>query len=453
MWTRRCALLLVLLTLLVLVPTTAQDDDPFLAALSLIPDNRLTRTEIYYNDRAAITEAYPAAIPPSLNAGRNADITTRNPFTRGLNTQRLVWWRVFQSNATSQSGVFLTFDDETRDLLGFSLFDVQQEVAFGTPPTNTTLFTLDYDADAVREALTAFEFAEEPDSPVELWCGPDGCEAGQDVDPRGRQPANPFGGPLGRKQPLVLGDGYLLSSPVLEQVEQHIAVVAGPRQSLSENPRYALLAETAVGYGPVMQAIFFDGDALTGLRDVSYMVDLLMVLDEGERAERAETLLERLDAAPGDLPPYDLLLLVDTATDDEQVALVLLGYNTVADAEAAAEILPARVENYFSLAVQLPLAEMLAKRYVDGVTAEVVPAAEGDQAVLVLRFAAPKAPDAEGVIAVTDILQTEPLGFPPPGQVFRLLANSVFSRDTGWLSAVPQAEQRAILAEFAAPGG
>ncbi|MEO0565876.1 MAG: hypothetical protein AAF125_27450, partial [Chloroflexota bacterium] len=190
----------------------------------------------------------------------------------------------------------------------------------------------------------------------------------------------------------------------------------------------------------------------TGFRDVSYVGDLLMILGGDERAAQAEALLERLDAAPGDLPPYNLLLLVDTATDEEQVALVLLGYDTVADAEAAAEILPARVENYFSLAARMPLSELLENRFVEEVTAEVVPAEDGERAALVLRFAAPKAPDAASIIAVTDMMQAEPMGFPPPGQVFRLLANSVFARDIGWLNAVPQAEEQALLEKLAETG-
>ncbi len=441
----------LMLVVLVLTPVSAQDDDPFLAALSLIPDNALTRTEIYYNDRAAITEAYPALIPPNLDAARNADLETRNPFMRGLNVQRAVWWAVFQNNATSQVAQFMSFAEETEQLLGFSLFDIQQEVYFGSPPANATLFTLDYDVETVREALADLDFAEEPDAAVELWCGPDGCDSGDEMDIRGREMGNPFGGQFGRKQPLVLGDGHLLSSPALEQVEQHLSTVEDERLSLLENPRYALLAETAASYGPVMQAIFFDGDALASLRDTSSAEPLLMILSPEERAARIEDLLGRLDTAPGDLPPYNLLLLADTATEDEQVALVLLGYNTVEDAEAAAEVLPARLASYFSLAQQQSFTEMLAARYVEDITAEVVPAADSERAALVLRFATPKPPDAETIIELSlSFSSDERPPYAPPGQVFRLLANAVFSRDLGWLSAVPQDEERALLEELAA---
>lgn len=445
----RHLLMFLALVLLALNPIRAQDDAPLLAVLALIPDTAQTRTEITYNDRAAITEAYPAAIPPSLAAARNPNPNTRNPFTRRQNTRQAVWWAVYSTTTTSPSVPFINFDADTQRLVGFSLFDIQQEAQYGAAPANATLFVLGYDAGAVQDALAARGFAAAPDVADGLWCGPGGCANGAEPNLREREPGDPFGGQLGRKQPLVLGDGYLLSSPSLEQVEAHLAAAADPSTSLRANPRYALLAETAASYGPVIQALFLDGEPLASVRDTADLAQLLPLLDADERAAYVERRLAQLDALPGDLPPYNLLLLADTATDDAQVVLVLLSYDTVAAAEAAAEVVPARVAAHYSLARQGPLAEELDALYVEAVTAEVVPG-DGERAALVLRFTAPKAPNAEALLDLALNGPTDTQPYPPPGAVFRLLVAGVFARDVGWLSAVPLAEERALLAELAA---
>src|SRR5262249_14167693 len=148
------------------------------------------------------------------------------------------------------------------EVIGFDFFSIEQELNYGRPPEQALQLSGQFGLDKVRAALTTEGYTRQDQAGVEVWCGPDGCDKGGTLHVRDRNPANPFGGELGRKWPIVIQENNLIGSPSLDVIQNHVAVKAGNNKSLGDAPEYRAAVEALTQNGVLMQAYFWDGEIL-----------------------------------------------------------------------------------------------------------------------------------------------------------------------------------------------
>lgn len=433
-------LLLVILMLAVMGLSTvgAQDtleEQPLMQMLARIPNTTMSRTEIYYNDRKAIETAYPpAAMPQDF-----AEFVAMND-AKGEDPDLLpvdLWWKAWRNQATAFTGRYLQLGTETPGIVGFDYFQIEQEMTYGTPPAQSLQLAGTFNLDRVRAAFTVRGYNAQ-DGEAELWCPEAGCDAGNMQNLRERNPANPFGGDLGRSQSLLIEEGALISSPDETVMNDHVDVVTGDEQSLADLPQYRAAAAAMTQDGSLLQAYFWDGELLLQMSQMSPIAAML-----GERAtpELIKRFYEDLLKDFQELPPYQLLAFADVASDTQQIGEVVLVYTNEASAKAAAEVLPDRIANYESLVVRRSLNDLLKDRRVEAPVVKMLEI-EGVY-VVVVALGTPKATAEQ--FAQFDITTFEEPEVTPPGLVFKLLIDSAMRRDLGWLNTVP----RSVIEEMA----
>lgn len=433
--------LMVLLLMVSVAAVNAQDtfdQQPLMQMLARVPDTAVSRSDIYFHDRRAIETAYPPAKMPA-NWAEFELITPdalENPLTALLVKPLAVWWQVWQNNNSSLMGRYFNTFGDMPAAVGFDFFTIDQELNYGAPPQQTLQVMGSFDLDAVRTAFSAQDFTQEDRTDVELWCGPDGCESGSQVDVRNRNPANPFGGDLGRKWPLLVEDGALTSSPDLTVIDDHIAVTGDNLPSLADAPEYRAAVEAVTADGPLLQAYVVGGEMLNTLAG-----SLALLMNSDLTPEQLEELKDRLLEDYEPLPAFELMLIADTVTDTEQAARAALVYSDKAAAEQAADMLPERIANYQSLRVNMPFADLLQELGVDNVYVQVVKTAAG-KCVVLLTFAIPKA-TPEQILEFAPG-NNQPAGVTAPGLIYNLLVQSAVMRDLGWLSTVPREALEAV---------
>jgi hypothetical protein len=242
-----------------------------------------------------------------------------------------------------------------------------------------------------------------------------------------RNPANPFGGDLGRKWPIILQENNLIGSPDETVIKNHVAVSAGNSKSLADAPEYQAAVGAMAQNGTLLQAYFWDGELLASMSDLDPMI--ITLTPEQRKAILADILK---DYEP--LPVSKLLMFGDVANDTQAGAEVVLVYDSKEDADKAAEILPKRIDAYQSLVIRRPLKELLAERGVNKPDVQVIESS--GQYVVLMTFATPKATD-EQLLAMGGIGDS-PDGVAAPGLMYRFLVASAMQRDLGWLSTVPR---------------
>lgn len=398
------------------IPVNAQEEHPLLVMLGRVPNVPTTRTDIYYVDWRAIEVAYPPALKPPNYAAFNS-------IGRDIPGIQL-WWLTFR-NASSQIAQY-AFDvgEEMPSVVGFDLFQIERELAYGRPPANTLQLEGSFELATIRNAFSALGFVQEARDDAELWCSQAGCDQGYRTDIIERQTANPFGGDIGRKQPLLIGDNVLISSADNALIELHILAANGHTLTLADVPQYRAVIDNAVARGTVIQAYFVDGEFLAQLQTTP--IDPLQNL--------SETNPEAPSTERESLPVYQMILMVDIVSETEQIGFFGLVYSDEADAYKAAELLPQRIANYNSNVVERPMSALLASRYIT-VRTDVSQHEETGLWITALEWVSPKA-TTEEIFTLTDLSNsdTATIEKSAPGLVYRLMIQMLFRRDTGWLS-------------------
>lgn len=429
--------IVLVLTTLGLSITSAQeslDQQPLMKMLARIPNTSASRTEIYFNDRAAVEAAYPPAKMPKNWAEFDAISKAK-----GENPDLLpvdLWWRVWRNQQSALTARYLVKAADSPSVVGFDYFQIEQEMTYGTPPSQTLQLMGPFDLDKVRAALTSQGYTQQDQSGVEVWCGPDGCDSGSKVNVKDRQPANLFGGDLGRKWPVIMLPDGLIGSPDLSVIKDHAANVKDNKASLATLPQYRAAVDAITSGGNLLQAYVWDGEVLAQMRMLSLTT---AVLGSNAKPEVVKKFLQEMLKDYKPIPMYELLVFADVATESEQVGEVALVYSSEDDAKAAAEVLPQRIDTYVSLTVKKPLIELLHDRKVDSPKTEIVES--NGKYVLVLKLATPKATIEE--LQKLDIKDPNPPAVTAPGLIYRLLVNAAMQRDLGWLSSIPLADLEA----------
>lgn len=410
---RFAGLLLVLALLLSTTVILAQDDSsPLLDALALVPDD--PPGDLYFVDFAAVEQAYPAAQRPANWAD----------FEAGSGAAYEVWWRTFR-NIMLPGLEYFQSAAEMPAAMGIDFFQIDRALVDLAPPQTVTYLFGDFDPAAIGVALTAREFTQEAvTGDVELWCGSVGCENSAQANIRERNPADFFGGDLGRLWGRLISSRFMIGANMFEDLQGVEQVVNGEQPSLADDALVQAAVTALSDQGTLLQAFI---PSETGLAALS---DLAAMLPPNLSPEQMRAIVERLlDADFEALPPYKLVLFADVVSETEEIGSVVLVYAQTADAEAAARIIPTRIAAYQSLVTQRGFGDLLAERQVE-VRAEVLPG-EFYTAVR-LNFAAPK-PTAEA-----------PGDESPRATMYGVLLRAFAQRDMGWLSTMSREAVEAL---------
>jgi len=357
---------------------------PLLSLLEQIPEGPALQSEdfTYFADYSAIESAYDCKRPANAEA-----------FDSPSSEANQVWLTVFMASPWVYDISWRTSLANGPEIVGFSPLQVDRALQFGTPPAQGLMLAGDFDADAVSTAyqdnigLSASDL-----DGVNIWSWGDDPEDAFMTDLTSVVRENPFGGFIGRRQPMTIAGDLLMSSADIGVVQAHVKAAAGDLASFAD-VRGCRLAVDAVAEGGGLLQATIAGPALA-------------------------------------LPTTSLLVMADVVTDGEQIARVALVYADAASAEAAAASLLDDLAAYRLQSGETG-AEMLARL---NVTEPRHYVREGsDCAVLVLEFPTPKAPSAEiGKMRRMDYES----GATRPGLVYRFFYTMFVQRDTGWFNGI-----------------
>jgi hypothetical protein len=393
----------------------AQPGAALLGALGSVPVVEAASGELVsYLDVRAVEAARPGAARPTSMAELRDLLDAGDPAAER-------WMAAMMGVAAGSpellSGLFAG-GERWPELAGFDFFDIERMVTFGVPPGAGLILQGDFDPVAVGDAFSPRGFEGTPTGDHTVWCAAAGCEAGLRPDLANADPANPFGGRLGRPEPVAVSPGDLLTSPDIATVEAMLAAAGGDSPRLADEPDIAAVAAALPPDALLVQAVLFSG--LAG-------VDPAMFALLSDSPEEATELLMRLDEILEPMPAWTRAAIVDGATATEQVVSIALAYATEEDAAVAAEVLPRRLAALPSLVRDVPLADLLAERGVTAVSGRAVPAGEGSSAAAVVELRAPIAGDEP---------DPDTGSLPRSSAVFRLLSDMVMTRDLLWLAPV-----------------
>jgi hypothetical protein len=381
-------------------------------ALASVPDTADAREQpVGYVDYRAVELARPGAARPTSFAELESLRATKDPSA--------ALWLAANQGVSSGSGNLLRYMNvgglAWPTLLGFDFFDVDREVDFGAPPSNGLVLDGRFDPSAIAAALASRGYSATDVDGRTLLCGADGCDSGTQSHIDQLNPQNPFGGDLGRVEPLGVSATELESSASGDVVRAMLATAAGDAPSLGEDPDYRAAAEAMAADRPVIQATLVPGDLVTA--------DLAGLLLQGGDATKSE--VEHLAATFQPIPAYQLLAFSDGATSTEQIAQIGLVYTDAADAQKAVDVIPGRIDTLPSLMADMPLRQLLDDRGVTSVDAKVVPSSDGTRSVAVITLHAPLA--SEQPDPATGLTTSSSL-------VYDLLTTMLSRRDLLWLA-------------------
>lgn len=398
----------IALVLVAVLPVGAQDEadasHPLLELLAFVPDTEAARSELYYADirtsaetvlgetQDSSQEAWEALGYPDMWVGWIPDALP--PFRVNL----------------------MTMIDDSGQSTGIDVTTVERTVFFGQPPATGLILQGDFDDEAIVAAFTAETHELQPRDDVTLMCSVDGCDDGLATNPAQRNLANPFGGQLGRREPIALLDGLIFNSADIATVEAMLSAWDGNALSLADSPDYQAAVLVAAERGMMRQAAFFASET-PAFGDVETFI-AVSPLTQAQRDE----LLDRLTP----LPLYSLVMLAETADLDSrtQAGHVLLVYDDEANARVAIEAMQANLQpdGFISQRARRPFYDLMTER--GEMTFQVVAHEDTGRYVVLFSLQAP-------LVQLPQPDETTPTF---SGLQFRLFLDMVISRDTVWLA-------------------
>ncbi len=316
--------------------------------------------------------------------------------------------------------------EDIPETVGFDFFDITAAMSFGKPPGQVYIYQGDFDAAQIEAALTSNGYTSETLDGFPYWCAEAGCDTGREVNPADRNPANLFGGDLGRRFPVTLLDNAIVTSPDDANVEAIADVYQNPEKSLAANPIYQTVVTAMYETLPVAA-----GDEQPQLRQAYFIpAHFLIVSDPMATAiftapEEIEKLREQLESMETtSIPLYQMAAFTDFGNSSEQFAQVILIYGLEADAQTAVEIIPQRIASLNSIVVRQPLAAMFEARQAELLTPEIYKDEDTGRYAAVFTFRYPTASAEEDNFGLV----------PTSGLVYQLLVNLLVQRDVIWLA-------------------
>lgn len=398
-WGLLAALLTVLLAGGGMLSAQETPTAPIFDTLGAIPDAEFSREITTLVDRAAITRAYPGAVPPVDLDTFLAAWRSQSSATDG---ERL-WTRVFRGlmDETSRN---ITDAQGLPNALGIEFMQIEQVVTFGVPPAHGMILAGAFETAAVESALSVRDYQFTDD----LWCYQGDCSNGTMINFDLVDPSNPFGANIGRSQPILVADGVLASAPS-EVIINALRDTAGEGETLASLPAYQAAASAISTLGTVIQATFVDGESLVNSSVSSNVPNMMLPDGDG--------------IAP--IAPYTLYAFADVVSGGEQIGAAAFVYEDANAALDALKQMTFRLETLESVSMPRLWRDILADRGLT-VTADVI---EVDGlTVALLLFSTPLATDAQILEATAE----NPGEAALPGEAYRLLYRMLSQRDDQW---------------------
>lgn len=387
-------------------------DSPFTRMLNAVPAQPDIVTKlISYVDFEAVVAAREGAPQVESDADLAALIDSDSP-------ESDIWfaaWRGISTGPQYLSSLFAVLP-EARDVMGFELTQIDQALTFGEPPTMATMLQLSYDTDAVTSAHEARGFTAQDAGDYILLCGEDGCDEGNKMNIATRNPANIFGGDLGRSQPTLLTPNLIISSASDAVVLDVAATLDDSEASLMDIPEFVAAAQALQpAEGSVIQAVFF-------LPDGSYTEPLMQMATSGASKEEIEQQYAELRETFIPMPAPSLVAMGDTVVDAQQRVVIALAYANAEDAQAASEVIIEKMRNSYSYVTQRPFSEMLDNLEVSTMTTSVIETEDAAAVVVEIFAPQPTNEPIDGMVTSSSLL-------------FNLFVRGIYTRDLQWLIA------------------
>src|SRR5664279_4656463 len=191
---------LLLLALVILVlgigSVMAQSDEsPLLQMLARIPDTPTAHDYLTYVDYRALIAARPGA----------PNVTSWQDFSSLQGSKEGALFMSVLQGISSGPQFYVTWFRSDKDMpatVGFDQFASDRAVEYNKPPATVTLLQGSFDSNAIIVAHEARGYTTQQTGSFTLLCGANGCYRGINADPSAINHANPFGGDLGRTQPV-----------------------------------------------------------------------------------------------------------------------------------------------------------------------------------------------------------------------------------------------------------
>lgn len=393
---------LLIVLVLVTLSAAAQEAEPtdFMRALALIPDTAATREGapiISYADYYAGLAARGYLPPPNWAL---FEMTQLIPLPAALPPAGP---RQMLQNLSVGA-------PEYPQVVGFDFFQIEQGIEIGMPPAQGQVLAGGFDEAAVVAAYSARGYTVEQESDAGLLLCPEaGCDAGTATNLREINPGNPFGGHLGRSEPIFVGDDILLNSPNIEIVQSLIETYTADAPSLADAPEFAAVAAVLADFEYVSAVSAYSPQAFSPLTAEMLNMD----------AAAFKQFMAGIDAVP--LPPFELVAMASATDDEHEYGLALVVYADADAAETAAAALDDRLTTLESLRTRQVYAEI----FEDIGTLEparVITDEASGMSVVVVQVTAERPPNTE--VDGRLIWSHRP---------FQLFERMVIMRDTGWL--------------------
>ncbi len=374
----------------------AQNDPLITTLLRAVPLRELALNDmVSYLDYAALQKALPNSVRP---------FNMQN-FNMISGTAPVAWYRAGLNNTAAGDSRLLEValrGDEMRQFVGFDFFSIDQVVAFGNAPSDGRLYTGRFDAQAVEAAFLARDYTKLERDGLSVFCGDPACDPtlALRTDVSNRRVGDPFGGNLGRREPIALAPNLIMNSPDMRVFDAMVTAYNGGTPSLTQNADVRALLAVLTAEGTIVQANFLN----------PYSIGPGQGDDEG-------------------IAPYSLAALVHVLREDgTQPVYIALTYAEESAAQAASAVLAARIQGYQSALARRPFADLLAERGGTLEAVQVMQPEEGAPFVLLLPISS--APPT-GIPAERDVM-----GYRPPDAVmiYRLFINALYQRDLGFLA-------------------
>lgn len=307
--------------------------------------------------------------------------------------------------------------DQMVKAIGIDPFTIQRVLSIGTPPSTALVLDGTFDPTAIGKALEAKLYQKQSDlGGYSLWCSADGCDSGMKVNPAGVEQGNPFGGNLGRKQPVAASTTQVFSSPSYALMQTVAKAAASQQPSLAAAPEYLSSVEAFQAAGTVLQVYFLNPK----------FTRYAFTMPVGAQAGTLKAIIEKAKAEFVPIPAYSLVTFAHVVNDNSELAMIALVYDSEAEAKTAQDVIVARISKYRSLVVNRPLIDLIKERQGKLETPQIYASRSTGKRVFVFTFSAPRQPGN----ATPDSNQV----YPQSGLMFRLLINGVMQRDLGWLA-------------------
>jgi len=395
----------------VLLVSAQEETHPLLEMLALIPDSEIIRTGgsgspvfypfITYQDYDAIRQYAPTDITIEtaedlLTLGEDEQdnwytaIALRSIFSRSLESPLRETGNELNPDTLERGGGPLVAE-AVEIAFGFDYFDISRGLAFGKAPTQGTVYAIDYDINALSDALAERGYIDVSQMDVQVFCQEeDGCD-GTDSNAADIEPENIFDSRLGRKPPIFASDGYLYSVFVEDLVTPLVETQIDEMPSLADADDYRVLAEAITQPdGDLLQALFLDAASLYSDVDLTEYETI-------DDISRIRQITQWADYQ--DMPLPTLVAFADRQTDAGQVIVFAAYYPTADDANVARDELARRM-NRFSGEFQLGPPDM--QPYIELTEADITPLdptvyidEDGGQGVVLVSYAVGQIKDSE----------------------------------------------------------